>query len=128
MSQSNPIPLYLKNAILACDDSESMQRAIAENRFYVELLPLLGGGYSIGSMTDELPHLASTRSEILTEIEDMKATYLQEIEEGERDEDDEWEGELGIARFNPDDITKLDLLDEQGLVYHTESIVSLCGF
>ena len=128
MSQSHPIPHHLKNAILACDDSKSMQRAISENRFYVELIPLLGGGYSIGSMTDELPHLASTRSEVLAEIEDMKAIYRREIEEGERDEDDEWDGELGIARFNPDDFTKLDLLDEQGHVYHTESVSSLCGF
>lgn len=61
-----------------------------------EFIHVLSGRYWVSTIVDEdgnaTPCLHNTREDVEKEIEDSVNIYNQEIEDGERDEDDEYEG------------------------------------
>jgi hypothetical protein len=81
---------------------EDMQKACERNEFYVDAVPLFGGGYSIGAIDDTVPALLATREEAQLEIDYVKGEHKEQISEGIRDEDDEYEAELFRATISGD--------------------------
>jgi hypothetical protein len=127
-STPKPINLFIPekttSALFDIDSSAEMRSAIITNTFFVEAIQC-GSGYSIG-MIDTMPGLYATAGEVETEIAEEQARYAAEIEAGERDDDDEWEGFLMMAKFNTSDPTKLDLYSDGHLI-STGSIDDLTG-
>lgn len=81
------------------EDKQLFRDAAKVNRYFVDAIPLFGGGYAIGTMDETLPWVSADRREIEREIEEMQQSYLDEIKAGERDGDDEYEGELMQIAF-----------------------------
>lgn len=121
------VPIELASALLALDDSVEMAQAVLKNVFYVEAIPRQNGTYSIGSRDEKVPALYATEQEVIDEIAQMQSQYAKDIENGERESDDEWEGELMQVRVNPDESDALDFKDGADVI-NTEKIHLLCGW
>lgn len=89
---------YKKRAILDC--YKRSQVVIK----YTDLIPLFGGGYSVGLEGDNSPSLKpalfDTPEEVQKEIDDINADYQEQIKAGERDEGDLYDGELSTVSYN----------------------------
>ena len=80
---------------------------------WAELIPVMCGNYAIGlegDGDDIKPCLYDTKEEVLEEIEDMNRCYQEDIEAGERDDGDEWEGEAHRVWFS--DNQQLFIVDD----------------
>lgn len=79
------------------------QRACESGVFYVIAIPVMCGDYSVGCMetpVGDVPALMATKAEAEAENNDMIKEYRDQVEAGERDEDDEWDGEVMEARWD----------------------------
>lgn len=81
------------------DNSVEMVEACAAQKFFVIGIPLFYG-YSIGAFNDELPLLYPTRAEADFQLADLQEERMDEIRNGERDDDDEFEAEVLIAKWD----------------------------
>ena len=94
---------------------KGMQKACERNEFYVDAIPLFGGGYSVSSIDDAVPMLFATREEAQSEIDYMKGEYESQIADGARDVDDEYEAEVFRATISGDnEISLLPANKEDG--------------
>ena len=118
------------NTLANTNDDADMQQATRNNLFYVVASP---GGisttYYIGTMNDSLPYLMATREEAQADNMELIEDYQIDIANGEREDDDEWEGEVLKARLvNDDEIAFFELEDE---VYEhplaISTIKDVCG-
>lgn len=84
---------------------------------WVELIPVLIGRYSVCVQEDKsgniTPCLYETREEAMAEIQDSRDIYKQQIDEGQRDPDDEYEGEVHPCVQDGDELV---LLCEESLI------------
>ncbi|TNC80848.1 MAG: hypothetical protein C9356_12040 [Oleiphilus sp.] len=76
-----------------------------------EFIAVLIGGYSV-SMTEDkqgnpMPFLYDTKTEVESEIQDAIDAYNEQIAEGDRDADDEYEGEAFPCVVEGDEIVLL---------------------
>lgn len=85
----------------------AMETAIESGIFYVEVVHTMFGQYSTGTttvMVNEqavaIPAIYASDEEVLVEIREEQSRYADEIEEGERDEGDEYEGELMMVKWD----------------------------
>lgn len=90
------------------DLQEKAKQAIVNGALFADVTVCAFGQYSTGSIElDEedvvVPCLHLEAQDAEREIKDMQAIYLSDIEEGERDEDDEYEGQLMRVLWNNDD-------------------------
>lgn len=97
------------------DDSTEMTQAINAKTFYVVATPLVSG-YSIGSMDSNLPAVYATLDEAIAENKDMTDSYASDIERGDRDEDDYWDGEVVMAHWDGGDNMTLATLCGEHLI------------
>jgi len=85
---------YHPDVVSACENGE----------FYVLAIECLGGEQSIGCIEgpdeNDIPFLHFTRDSALKELQDEIDCYANEIAEGDRDEDDEFEGRLLAAKWD----------------------------
>lgn len=85
------------------NDGEQWKRACEKGVFYVIATPVFSGSYSVGCMESpagDVPSLCATLAEAEEENNDMIEEYKSQIDAGERDEDDEWDGEVMEARWD----------------------------
>jgi hypothetical protein len=79
---------------------------------YTDLVPLMGGGYSVGLGSDSngnlKPALYDTAKEAQAEIDEINAEYQEQIEAGDRDHGDQYEGELCAVSFDGEHLYLLD--------------------
>ena len=117
----------LTTKLLELDPSDAMKAALDANIFYVEVIECIGG-YSTGSVCEDVPvpSLKPSLAEAQAEVDEMVSEYQYQIEQGERDADDEYEGFVMKARINPNNPDYLDLIDGEHVI-HTESLKSLTG-
>jgi hypothetical protein len=77
---------------------EVVIEAIESGNLFAEAIDTIFGGISTGSMSlgedADVPALSLTKESILADIKDGQENYADQIEEGARDEDDEYEGML----------------------------------
>ncbi len=81
---------------------------------------------SLGDVEDAIPAL-DVRSEIEACIAENVEEYERQVREGERDEDDEWEGDLMAVRWNGDDTLSFytpENLDEE---ITRQTLAEVCG-
>ena len=95
MSKMNPT---LQAILDFHGDSEEWKAACESGKFYTVATPLFGGGYAIGSTGEDnkepLPDLYPTLEAANEENQEMIDIYLDDIKNGEREEGDEWDGEV----------------------------------
>lgn len=87
-------------------NTESWKSACERGVFFVVATPVMCGRYSVGCMESsvgELPDLYATKEDAEAENNEVAEDYLQDIKDGERDEEDEWDGEVLEARWNGED-------------------------
>jgi len=70
---------------------------------YAELIPTMCG-WAIAIDDNQMPVLYDTKNEVLEEIEEMHDHYQEQIEAGERDDDDEYEGECHLVRWDGENL------------------------
>jgi hypothetical protein len=117
------IPANIVAGLNAIDNSDEMQQAIVNNMFYVEMVETLFGGPNIG-MIDDMPALYATQEQAEEDIAGMQRSYQKDIDAGERDEDDEWEGVLAKLSFSTTDIGTVCIYDEHDNLIATNSTVA----
>ena len=89
-------PTPMQQAFLDMDNDGSFTRAVETGFFYAVAINTLCG-YSLGSTEFNgltLPNLFATREQAQADIDDDMAMYAEQQADGERDDDDEFEGEL----------------------------------
>lgn len=106
------------------DSSFEMLEAIKKNMFYVDAVDTVTG-YSIGSFDDIVPALFATEQEALCTKNDMIKEWDCQIKEGEREEDDIWESETLIAKWDGEN--EIELCDIEQNHISTENWVTLSG-
>lgn len=119
------IPAHIVAGLIAIDNSDAMQQAIVNNVFYVELIDTLCGP-SVG-MIDEMPALYATQQQVEEEIADMQRSYQEDIDAGERDEGDEWEGTLAKLSFSTTDIGTVCIYDEYDNLMANSTVAQITG-
>ena len=101
MSKLSPL---FKKMIEESNNDPDVIKACETGTFYVEAIACLNGEYSLGctELLDgtEMPILYPTREEAFKEIQEEIDRYAEEVKVGERDEDDEYEGELLVAKWD----------------------------
>lgn len=120
----------LQKLVASSYGDKDMIDACNKQVFYVVATPCMRAGYSIGTMDSELPNLMATLQEAETENQDMAELYQADIEAGEREEGDIWDGEVFIATWKGiGDIslysTSDDVISKNAL--HTDDWKVLCG-
>ena len=114
------IPENYKKALIEELDGEALENmsvAIESNTFYAVGIDTMCGGISLGLIeTTELdiPCLFATLDEAKESIDDEIERYLEEVQEGSREEEDTVEGALHIVRWSDDGKT-LNIYDEKGV-------------
>lgn len=96
---------------------------------FAEVVVCMSGQYSTGSLgdvEDAIPAL-DVRSEIEAVIAENIEDYKQQITEGERDEDDEWEGELMAVRWNSDDTLSFYAPENLNDEVERQTLNEVCG-
>tara|TARA_R110001583_G_scaffold174017_5_gene328251 strand:+ start:619 stop:1023 length:405 start_codon:yes stop_codon:yes gene_type:complete len=85
----------------------AMESALTSGTFFVEVICTMSGQYAMGSTSVtvgnkeiDIPAIYTSKCEVLNCILEERDRYAEEIEEGERDEDDEYEGQLMIAKWD----------------------------
>lgn len=91
---------------------ENMIKAIEDNVFYVVATFDMRNNIYIGSMDDDLPGFISTEEEAKSENQYIIDDIQEQINLKERDEDDEWDGEVLKARLTEDDKIAFFSLDD----------------
>lgn len=96
---------------LSGDALSAMQKAIAEKLFWAVGIDTLCGGYSLGNAGDGIgestPCLYATKEEAAAELKEDQERYAEESAEGDRDDDDEFEGELVAVRWDGGDTLEI---------------------
>ena len=112
------------NLIENSDNQELMKKAVNEGKFYVVATPCIVG-YAIGCFDDSVPALNATKEEAMAENEEMIDLYNDQIKRKERDNGDNWQGEVLEVHWDcvSDDIE----LFSEGDFIHRESWKSLAG-
>jgi len=91
----------------SAQEVDAIHSAMLNGGFFAEVVVCDNGQFSTGSTSDvfgeTVPCLSVDKSEIESEIVQMQQAYLLQIAEGERDEDDEWEGQLMRVVWHEDD-------------------------
>lgn len=80
--------------------SPEILAACRRGEFWVVAIPRLMGGYSIGTIDEGLPCLFPTEAEAIADNALSIQDYTDEIAEGDRDADDEWEGRVLMCRWD----------------------------
>ena len=100
-------------------NNENWKQACEKGVFYVIATPVFGGSYSVGCMetsVGDVPGLCATKAEAEEENSDMIEEYRNQITEGERDEGDEWDGEVMEAHWDGDS-DEMHLYSNGHLIY-----------
>lgn len=96
----------------------SSEMPVENQLVWVELLPTVHeDDVSITDGSDGLPKpcIYATKAEVEFDIKEMKEEWAQQALQGERDEDDEYEGYSSLAMFDGE---IMHVLDE-----HTKSVI-----
>jgi hypothetical protein len=120
------IPAKIVAGLIAIDNSDAMQQALVNNMFYAEMVETLFGGPSVG-MIDDMPALYATQQQAEEEIADMQRSYQKDIDLGERDEDDEWEGVLAKLSFSTTDVGTVCIYDEHDNLIANSTVAQITG-
>jgi hypothetical protein len=92
--------------------------------FWIEATPVYNGGYCCGSSEDEngiaTPAVDDTKAEAEEDRKYMEDEWKRQIAAGERDEDDEWDGEIFPCRVIGGIV---ELLDEDTIGDKEPSVV-----
>ena len=86
---------------------------------WTEVSPILCGRWCVGQVEDDngsQPFTTEDKDQALRERQDMVETYQQQIEDGERSDDDQWEGSVFPCRvegkfmvlLNEDDLSEIE--------------------
>lgn len=85
----------------------AMKAAVESGEFFVEVIQTQVGQFSMGSTSViigeeeiDIPCVYATDVEVMKDIREQQSRYADEIEDGERDDDDEYEGELMVAKWD----------------------------
>jgi len=101
------------------DNNPDVIAACEKGVFYVVAISELGGGQSIGSTEDSqgnpMPLIFCTRAEAQEDLDADNQRYLDDIEENERDEDDQFEGEILLAKWDGQSESMSLYIEELGL-------------
>jgi len=99
----------LDEAIATGDQAniDAMKVAIEQEIFFVEVIVTGIGQYSMGSTSVDvegkdtpIPCVYATQAEVLAEIKDETQRYESEVQGGERDVEDEYEGQLMAMKWD----------------------------
>ena len=117
----NPILAALLEQITdVCNDTQiaEMKKAIESHHFFIEVTPTMVGQYCMGStelnvdgVATAMPVVYATEADAQAEIDAMQMGYQEDIDAGERDEDDEYEGEVMIMQWDGGDKVIIKALD-----------------
>ena len=81
-------------------------------RKWVEVIPLMGGDYSVPYSVDDdgndIPYLYMSEEEARAEQQDIAQDYIEQIKSGERDEGDYWDGEIYECELDGDELRLFD--------------------
>lgn len=114
----------------------AMLNAIKTGIFFIEGLECINGDVSSGSTEGEtddgevvaIPCLFATLSEAEAEHKEMIEEYESQIKNNDRDDDDEWEGEVFRVFWDGgENIEVLNALSGEKAVLQTESWKSMAG-
>jgi hypothetical protein len=117
----------IQTELTKIDISKAMENAVRVGVFYVDAIECISG-YSIGAMGThiEVPALFATLEEAIESNREISEQYLKDINDGERETGDEWEGAVMICRW--DGVSEeMELCDQSGDVVHKEDWKSLSG-
>ncbi|KZX78289.1 hypothetical protein A3715_10500 [Oleiphilus sp. HI0009] len=107
-----------KALLLEKDHSKEMKSAISKGVFYVHASPEIGG-YCIGSFCNNdniaFPAVMATFEEAESDRKEMVEEWNDQIANNEREEDDLWEGEVLMCKWDcvSDNMTLHELSDEE---------------
>lgn len=100
---SNLSPLF-QRMIEDSNNDPDVVRACENGEFYVVGIDCLNGVMSVGCSEDpdgnDMPNLYCKREDAFNEVQEEIDRYTEEIAEGERDEDDEYEGQLLAVKWD----------------------------
>lgn len=109
-----------------------LQSALEKGDFlYAVVVPCMNGQMSTGSMSldDATVPSLGLREAMAADLASEQAEYAKQIADDERDDDDEFEGELMAVRWNSDDTLTFFAdgftADEQALA--TQTLSEVCG-
>jgi len=110
---------------------ELMKKALKDNLFWAVGIDTLCGGYSLGGSSmqgyENIPCLYATRDEAQAEIQEEQDRYAEEIADGDRDDDDEYEGELVAVHWDGVSDT-LEIWDENNtFCMATQTVAAAMG-
>lgn len=117
----------IQRELTKIDNSKEMTQAVELGVFYVDAIECFCG-YSIGALTGDIkvPALFPTLEEAVSYNREMSELYQMDIEAGERESDDKWEGEVMLCRW--DFISdEMELCELSGNIVHREDWKSLSG-
>lgn len=121
----------LQKVIDIFEHSDEAIEACRKGVFYVVATPCMCTELNIGSMNDDLPALYPSFEAANEENQSCVETYLSEIEMEDRDEGDEWDGEVMKVSWDGGDLIQLFEVDaevsENNVVLESPYKV-LCGF
>lgn len=106
--------------------------SIHERVFYAEVVVCEFGQYSTGDMGDgqlPVPILFDTIDQAQDSINDMVKSYQQDIDEGHRDNDDEYEGVVMAVKWSTDDTLTFFEVDDIACAepIANRTVKSCCG-
>lgn len=108
------------NALVEMSGNDAQWKAACEKGvFYVIATPVFGGTYSVGCMetpAGDVPGLEPTMAAAEDENNSIIAEYRQQIVDGERDDDDEWDGEVMEAHWDGES-AEMHLYSNGQLIY-----------
>jgi hypothetical protein len=92
------------------DAIDAIKKATESGVFYAEVVQTQAGQFSMGSSAVtvdgeevDVPCVYATEDEVMACIQEEQDRYAEEIESGDRDDDDEYEGELMLVKWDGGD-------------------------
>lgn len=117
----------IQKELINLDSSKEMVKAVKTGVFYVDAIKCICG-YSIGALAGDIdvPALFPTLEEAESSNRDISELYALDIEVGEREQDDGWEGEVMMCKWDGvSDV--MELCELSGDVVHREDWKDLSG-
>lgn len=128
-------------AMFTGDERAQAEKALLDGQLWADVIPCANGQYATGSMSMEnvpaelselegAPCLSFNRDEVQKDIDEECSRYEAEIAEGERDEEDEYEGMLMRVVWKSDDtllfFMPTDATNDDPIAINT--VDEACGF
>ncbi|MEG3764919.1 hypothetical protein V5298_00315 [Alteromonas sp. 14N.309.X.WAT.G.H12] len=81
-------------------------QCIVQRQFYIECIPCLNGQFAFGSTEidgEDIPYIHTTPASAFADLAEEKQRYKEEIESGDREPDDEYEGQVAVLKWDGGD-------------------------